>query len=454
MWRNADGFARDDGGGSPGVHFCHACTLARVARIGAHMVKGSRSGRVWARGIDRMIASNRYIVLLGDIDAPTPNEMREALAALATAGPHTRVALTPIHSERFWRYQPCAPVPVHEVPATVAESGIAAVLHHVRHRPGPRRPLEVTVTDRHIAVESDHGLGDVALMHYLFAAILALVDGRTTPFVTRRDTSLALPRALLHTFVRHPSQLRRTVRYAKSIQTEPGGAEDPGGAERAWTPSIAVSLACPDVAAVAAVDGWRRAQTTPIGAGSAWLFIAQRALLEAGLPLRDRSMVAFNCRRYLPSGRTVYSNFGVGLEVPLPVDGSVAELAGHVRTMTESAVPLAALGALSARLLASSGSPESAPADEMITDLPARLMYSDLGRMSDLDGAPWRTDGTRAFAGNVQPDSPHDVSIFTASVSAHRNVSFSYHDNVFDRSILDRAAQLITADPLRFLEAG
>jgi hypothetical protein len=77
-------------------------------------------------------------------------------------------------------------------------------------------------------------------------------------------------------------------------------------------------------------------------------------------------------------------------------------------------------------------------------------MYTDMGRVPPFDDLPWRGPDKRDFTGLLDVASPEGVTIFTATVGAGRNISISFHDNVFDLSVMDRAADYLT-DPVRFL---
>ena len=130
-----------------------------------------------ASAIDVAFSPLRYIGLLSGLHVPPPPVLTEGLSAVATAGPHTRIGLVPTPGKRMWDYAPSAPVPVRELPQAVADDGDVAVLEYIRRRPGHRAPLELHVSERHLAVDVHHGLGDGRLYIDLVSTLYALIRG-------------------------------------------------------------------------------------------------------------------------------------------------------------------------------------------------------------------------------------------------------------------------------------
>jgi hypothetical protein len=407
--------------------------------------------RQWANGPDQAIAGLRYIGLLADLNTPALAELNDALSTIAAAGPHTRVALTPQPEKRIWTYDPAAPLPVHQLPDAVADDGSAGVLQYIRRRPGYRHPLEVHVSQRRIVIDADHGLGDGRFFLDLLSALLAVSGGRASQWVINDDTRLALPRALVATFGIHPARARMAWRYAAGLRSThavlPNAAV--GGESVAWSPSFAVSVAHVNADAESAVDEWRRANTGKAGSAAVWLYIVRQALRAADLQMTDRVMVGFDCRRYLPRGSTANGNFVMGVEVPLVDQDKLPTVGTRLRECTSSAVPLAAMGVLSARALLRVGRMPITPSSCNVGAL-ASVMYSDLGHIMSLDDLPWRGDTERDFTGLLDPGGPDSITVFNTRIGAARNISISFHDNVFDRRVIDKAADYLK-DPIRFL---
>jgi hypothetical protein len=219
-----------------------------------------------------------------------------------------------------------------------------------------------------------------------------------------------------------------------------------------WSPSFAIALAHLGADADREVTNWRRANAPESGSAAVWLCIARRALHRAGLQMTPRVQVAFDCRRYLRSGQTVNGNFVTGLEIPVAVDETPAALGVRLRALTTSGLPLAVTGALSA--LSHAGfvpnridrPPPAQPGG------PVQMTYSDMGRAVPLDDSPWRPGDARVLSALLDPSGPNSVSVFVNTVGGERTVAMSFHDNVFDRRAIAKAARDIEEDPMGLLE--
>lgn len=407
--------------------------------------------RYCATGPDQVIAGVRYIVLLADLDVPSAAQLRAAASTIAAAGLHTRIGLTPQPGERSWFYDLDIEVPVHELPDTVAKLESAAVLQHIRDRPGPRRPFEILRSERHLAIDTDHGIGDGHFSVDVVNALFALCDGRTTPWVVNRDSRLALTRALFRNFALHPSQALQAWRTA----TESHGSVESACAQgelMPWSPSRAVVVADIGPDSEAALNRWRRKQAQNAGSAGVWLYIVRRALYGAGLPMADDVMIAFNCRRYLSRGRTVNGNFIVGLQMRCGANEALDTVAARLRKVTSERVPLAAMGLLSARGLVRPQCKPAIPARRQ-TGSPASVMYTDMGHLTALDGLPWNGgEGRRSYTGLLDVQTPEGVTVLNSRIGSTRRLSISFNDNVFDRHMIERSADLMS-DPMGFLSS-
>ncbi len=219
-----------------------------------------------------------------------------------------------------------------------------------------------------------------------------------------------------------------------------------------WSPSFAVAVAHVNADIESEVESWRRANADNSGRAAIWLYIARRALWEAGVATTDRVMVAFDCRRYLRRGRTSNGNFAAGLEVPLAVNATLPEVNTRLKEITVSAVPLLGMGVVSARTLLRAGRKPSTTPDSCQVGVPAALMYTDVGHITSLDDAPWRQGGQQSYTGLLDPYSPNSITVLNSRIGIARNLSISFHDNVFDRRAIGEAAAYMSADPIRILE--
>jgi hypothetical protein len=413
------------------------------------IAKGRTQSRQWASGTDRMLAGARFVALFGELDVPHTSMLDEALARIAMAGPHTRVALDPRPATRLWRYAPSELVAVRELPRSVVEGGRAAVLQHIRRRPGARAALEIHASERHIALDVDHGLGDARFALELIGALFDHSGGRTSRWTTDNDTPLALLRSVIRTFGANPQWARPAVRYAAEQRfqrpADSGGAGDP----MPWSPSFAVRIAHIDADAEAAVHDWRRAQAGTPGSAAVWLYIVRQALQVAGLSMTDRVMTAFDCRRYLSRRQRANGNFIIGLEVPFASDDPLSAVSTRVRDLVMAAVPLAGMAVVSARAMLPFGR-DPGPASTYQPGAPAHVMYSDLGTVRMIDDVPWRMGGDRSLTALLDTAGPHAVTVLNNRIGDTRNISISFNDNAVESHTIDRAVRYL-ADPMRFL---
>jgi hypothetical protein len=339
---------------------------------------------------------------------------------------------------------------VHDLPDAVTSGGTVAMLEYVRRRQGCRQPLEIHVSPRHIVLDLDHGLGDGRFALELTAALFAHLSDRSSPWVNTDDTPLALPRALFHTFGRHPDRVLMVWRYVAGLRRDNTIGQGAASSESVpWSPSSAVTVAHVDADAESAVDEWRRVHAQKSGSAAMWLYIVRQALRAAGVRMTDRVIFAFDCRRYLPKGCTANANFIIGLDVSVPVDEALPTVVGRLRELADSGVPLAGMAAVSARAVRRARRAPAMPTNRRVDAL-ADVMYSDMGRITLLDGAPWRGEVDPMATGLLDPAGPSSITVLNSRIGSTRDIAFSFHDNVVDRRVVDEAAEYLK-NPVQFL---
>jgi hypothetical protein len=410
-----------------------------------------RSQVRWASGSDRLLAGTRFVAAFGELHVPPLSELSDALTTIGNAGLHTRIKFTPAASKRLWRADG-DPI-VRCIPEAVASGTVAEMLEYVRRRQQARRPLELHVSDRYLILDIDHGLGDGRFSLELVSAVLALSGGVRQPWVDQRNTLLVLPRAVVRTFARHPAQAAEALRHAAgsrhSQMVDPVTA---AGDVVSWSPSFAVSVAHVDADSEGAVEDWRRSRPDKIGSASVWLYVVTRALLQAGIEMQDRMMFAFDSRRYLPKGQTVSGNFAVGLSLPFSDDETPQGFDHRIQGLIKSAVPLAGQAAIAARSLF--GARRSSATQFIQRDkVRADVMYSDIGHITILGTAPWRDHRLCTATALIDPAGPQSITAVNTRVGATRNIAISYHDNVFERNVIDQAAHYMS-QPLQLLNSA
>jgi len=217
----------------------------------------------------------------------------------------------------------------------------------------------------------------------------------------------------------------------------------------AWSPSFALSVAHVEPDAEAAVNEWRRLNADKSGAAGIWLYIVRQALKAARLQMTDKVAVAFNCRRYLADNATKNGNFMLGIRIPFADNEPLPSLAARMRECASSALPLAGLGAVSMLALFRIGLGHRTPSN---CDVGARayVSYTDMGHITSLDGLPWCGNQVRGYIGLLDPAGPDHITVLNSRIGSARNISISFHDNVFDRQTINRAVTYL-ADPMQFL---
>ncbi|WP_157681579.1 hypothetical protein [Mycobacterium sp. JS623] len=303
----------------------------------------------------------------------------------------------------------------------------------------------------HVVFDIDHGLGDGRFAMELLEAVFDLVSGNRHAWVEKRTTPMALPRAVITTFGRHPSRALMAVRRAAKLRY---AAQDDQGSDARqhvpWASSLAVRIVHVDAATEEQVENWRRSHPDTPGSAAVWLYVVRKALRAVGIPVRERALVAFDSRRYLAQRHAVKGNFIVGLSFPIAADEPPEEIDDQIRGLIDAGVPLAAQAAIGIRSLIGGGGETVMPTARK-THAPADIMFTDLGRIPYLDNAPWQDPEKRTITALIDPAGPHSLTILNGRVKSVRDIAITFHDNVFDGALIDDAARLMT-NPMQFLD--
>ncbi len=393
------------------------------------------------------MAGTRYVGCLENVVVPPREQVAAALDTITRSGPHTRLGLIP--DSRAWRWSwnaESAPT-IREVPAEVADRGTTAVLDHIRALAVPRGPVDVYLSDRHIAFDIDHGLGDARLYIDCITTLFDLIDGNESKWLKDPDTSIPVLHALTNTFA-SPGRLRSAVSEARH-RPIPGRLRSSPHAPATDLPSAAVEVIHIDASTEREVDRWRAADAAGVSRAVTWLAVIRTALAQAGLPLTDTLRLVVDCRRYLRPHERVNANFISGLSVQAAPEAPIGAIDAAVKARLDAALPLLALTSTSARNLAA---PLSATrAHQAPPQTRVELAYSDVGRLSPFENLPWIPGRPRSINAALQPWAPADISVFSGMIGHERSVTLSYHDDVHDRRLLQEAAEAIRTDPIRLL---
>ena len=137
--------------------------------------------------------------------------------------------------------------------------------------------------------------------------------------------------------------------------------------------------------------------------------------------------------------------------MPLAPDETLPAVIARMREVTVSSLPLASMGKVSAMaFLRASGKPTTPPSRNV--GAPADVMYTDMGYLNSLDSLPWSAgQHERAYTGLLDVAGPESITIFNTRIGSARNISITFHDNVFGRNIMDRVSVYLK-DPTQFLD--
>lgn len=398
-----------------------------------------------SHGLDRFMAGTRYVGCLEGVVVPPRELVARALDTITRSGPHTRLGVHPDPRALRWTWSADSSPTVYELPADVAARGSRGVLEYINQRTAPRGPVDVYLSDRHMAFDVDHGLGDAHLYVDCIATVFDVIQGNGSSWLTDLDTPNPVLRALFHTFVASPRRIRSAVTEARHRPSTHGTSP----ATAAGSHSPAVEVIHVDQTIEREVDAWRAADSPSTSRAVTWLAIVHTALRNAGVPLSDTARLIVDGRRYLRPDDRVNGNFISGLRVHVPAGRDVRAIDADVRADLEAGLPLLALTAAAA----SSVTAALRPARQK--SVPSRatfqLGFSDLGRLVPFEKLPWSTERPPSLHAGLQPWDPSDISAFSSTVGRERAVTLSYHDTVHDPRLLREAAEAIRTDPIRLL---
>jgi hypothetical protein len=409
------------------------------------------SKRKWVSGIDMSIANARYMGVVGPVEPWDEDDLRRAVRRLAARGTQTRIALHPTASSHRWNVDPLFDDGVVTPSEELGPGGFASALEELRRAEGDRPPFRMTQIGRYIAGDVDHGLGDGKLY---IDVIHALHEDAESGWARVPETRWAIPKAIIGTFVKHPSRLRDALRARAALKSLGDGDAPVASTDTThWAPSVSLEVALASKSSEATLTAWRKEHAPKASGATLSAFLVRKALTVAGLTVDPNVMIAVNCRRYLKPDQTVNGNFITGLSVPMPLSRDIEDIAAVLSQVYKSGYPLIwmTLSAALARLHRS-GTPV-VPTEASVGPV-MKLMYSDLGRPPKFSQADWIVGDEGAepmFTGLLDPAGPEAVTVMSGSVRGERTYSVSFHDNVFSRYAIKQALRLVTEDPMSLL---
>jgi hypothetical protein len=401
------------------------------------------SHRHLASGTDRIMRGGQYLIRIGPLTVPPAEAVTEALEVIAKAGAFTRIGLEP-SSRRLWNWDPSDTPVVRRLQHGPGDPTAESILKQTRGAAEQPRPLEVYLASQHMYFNVEHGLGDYRFVKDFVPALFELCDGRVPKWLSGRESHFALAETTARTFLAHPAEIRRARDTAALLRSRRRQDPKPPPDIVSWHPSLALATSNIGAAAEAEIEKWRRSHSPRPGGAATWLYLARRAFKECGIAMTSSTMVAFDCRRYLRRRQAVNGNFATGIAMPSHDGITLTELTGLFEELKTSALPLMVMALVSAVQL-TRGNSSGAAATTRDANALAEVMYTDWGRLRDFDGLPWVSED-REFVCGTDPDSPHAITVLNSSIGPTRVMSISYHDNVYSRETVERAARLIATD--------
>lgn len=412
-----------------------------------------------ASAIDMLRSEARIICVLGPADFGGLARIKDRLGRLASAGPAARLGLRVDSSSRKWDYRPdlvCDDV-TEIAPATAYD--VSDRLADLSRSASTDIPVRARLAGEYLLLDLSHGLSDAVLPIELLAFLADPAESPELPtWATARTVRCPLPRALASWMVHNPMKVV-DVLYGKFFRPPHVGGPT-GGAPMdepriPWTRSPAVVAATSSAGATKSLRAWRDANLPEVSVTSILSAAIASAFRARGIATSNSAAFLFDCRRYLRgTDGVVLGNFAVGIDF----DGVDLTDANDVHRNVTHAIdkgrPLAA-GALSALMyLRTRASLPVIATDSAPTSARANLTFSDVGRLRQLESIAWTDDPSRrSFYPLSEPSFPDTIVVTSMHLRDTFHASASFHDNFFDRDIVQSAMDLAMKDPVALLSA-
>lgn len=392
---------------------------------------------------DRTWVDAGVTVLCGPFDMPSTDALRRAVTALAESHPHSRLTWTLDRSNGRWRTG-------RDVESIVVERdwddarSVGTVLDALEHDAELAPPLTLVRYPDHLGLKMSHGIGDGAISLAIVASVLhTAVTGQVMPWPARPAGRIPLARAACRTFGRHPALVGSAIRDRSrpAAQTRPS-------AQRAWRPSSRAIYTVIDPARTRQIRTWRAEfapQSSRFGLQAALLL---KALRRVGLDVAPDVRLIVDLRRYLGAG-FIDGNFVAGVPMRMDWRLSPTQITALVRATTASGRPLATQMMTALRVGKAVPAPTSMTPDE-----PARLTFSYFGQAALIENLPYRSGHQPVYAGSVAPDGPWGVTFLHAEYHGATAIATTFHDNVIDPALMEKAMDLVASEPVALLGEG
>ncbi|MCZ4517895.1 hypothetical protein O4220_05145 [Rhodococcus ruber] len=417
-----------------------------------------------ASSLDMLRSETRVIVALGPADFGGIGRVKQRLRTLASLGPAARLGLRATPRSRRWAYRPdLIDEDVTEIPAFPL-SELNRVLTDLSRTWSAENPFRARLAGDYLLLDISHGLCDAVLPLEILGYLAdPRPDVPLPQWASQTVTSHPLLPTLASWVVSHPRKVLDMVygrirprKAGAFVAPTPHGNVGPApeGNTTPWRRSPTVAVSSSTAGFVDRIRQWRNEVGESASVAAIVSTAVATSLTRSGIRLAKSVTFLFDCRRYLPTDAVVLGNFAAGLDFPSTDPTSRAQLQFALTSAIDKGRPIAAATLSSVKYRRSGNTPGTAVADSVSTDPSAELIFSDLGRVQNLERVSWSPgEADRVFYGLSEPARPESIVITTQQLGSVMYISASFHDNVFDAATVEAALDSFTSNPLDLLNA-
>lgn len=403
--------------------------------------------RIRSAAIDRLHGHNRAALVIGPLALPSRAVAAERIVRLARIGPHTRVGLLPSPHRRLWVFDPDAAADaVIAAPPPAAGADPARLFEALYSL--PHRPLRIVLAGDHLALDYDHGLGDLTLLNLIVDVIVGAVDPSGLPPRGPAVPPLLVAAAATVADPRRALALLRFRRHREIVQPVPARRPVPPRRPAAAN----VHIPADDVEAI---RSGRAASMPGTGLFAVYTVALVAALTEAGVALNPMVTLPFDARHHLPTLMRTYANFSAGLSFPVSDTTSAAALQREMTASARMGRPAANLALASVKTLRrarTGGSASPAPCVPAEGPVHAELLHSSVGHLPGRRrGWQWSDPARATVIAVATPPSAAGITVTTGFVDGGISMTAAFRDNVFDPARIRAAMDAVAGHAARIV---
>lgn len=404
--------------------------------------------------LDRALASERTVAVVGPVVGLDEDHIRANLAAARADAPGSRIALSPSVGARSWPYRVDIVDQAVIRRSSFDAADLGGLLTEIHGRGADRGPLNVFICGDYLVVDYSHGIGDGQLGVMLLAALSGDVDASRARILSEGLPRNATWSALWRHYRARPAAVQdflRLRRCSKQYRSDSSvGRREILGSNFAKQSRTAYMP--PD--RVTALRTWAKAHEDGATTASVTVALWVAALRAAGVSVDDQITMLINCRRYLdPKHQLAQGNFAVALPLLIPRPQTPVAISEAVRSVVDSGWPIAilAMAELKSRITRT-----VVPTHPVTVTVPDRLRIavSDLGRLGMFDDVTWGPGAPPQVAAYLEPDGPDAASLLVSEIAGGRTFTASFCGGMVDSQVIARALDGMCDDPVGTLQTA